>query len=117
MKYIISEQQHNKLIKLIENEINYQLDILKKMHDDGTTEDWVYHYAIDTSTSIDKIRVTSIDKTSDDVIIIRLDIDLNSVFIPPHLEEVFDSILSQIQPHFGKIYYRIDEINRPERNW
>lgn len=115
VKYIITEQQNNRLINLIENVFNSEINNLKEM-DVSNPPSWVYNYSIDASNSIEKVKVTNLDKDEDKMIIF-FDVYLNTFFINPHIESVFDSVLTQIQPHLGKIYYRINEINRESKNW
>ena len=116
MKNKILESSPNKLAKLIENEINYYLNILKKLYETDTLEDWASNSAIVISDLINSIKVTNIER-NEDHIIIRVEINLDSIMIPPNIDDVFDSILGELQPHFGRIYYVVDEINKPNRNW
>jgi hypothetical protein len=118
MKYIISESQYNKLGKLIEKEINFQINELKKMDEDNPP-DWVHDKSIDAAKTINNVIVTSVSKhpNNEYALSITMNINLDSITISPFIDSVFDTVFDELDQHFGKIGYFIDEINRPNREW
>lgn len=115
MKFLISENQVNKLASLIEKEINYFLRKLQGM-DEESMEDWVHYGSPSNSQSVERIFVKDLKRDENDLYLV-LDLYLMSPFIPPDIDFVFDSIFSQMEPHFGKINYEIDDIVKPKLDW